>query len=195
MGTTEDEMVGWHHQLDEHEFEQTPGVGEGQGSLACCSPRGHKESDTTEHLNWTDVIFGYTRALLCMRAFSSCDEWGLPSGRGAQAPPCAGFSRRRARALGCVGFRSPGTRPLECLCKQLRGTCLVVPRRVESSRTRDPIHVPCAGRQILIPCTTREVQSMLFLRSSLNAYSSFKALNSLAAIKQKLYLAIWSMGK
>ena len=48
---TEDEMVGWHHQLDEHEFEQALGVGVGQGSLACCSPRGHKELDTTEQLN------------------------------------------------------------------------------------------------------------------------------------------------
>ena len=45
---TEDEMVGWHHQLDGHEFEQAPVVGDGQGSLACCSPRGRKESDTTE---------------------------------------------------------------------------------------------------------------------------------------------------
>ena len=48
---TEDEMVGWHHQLNEHEFEQAPGDGEGQGSLACCSPWGHKESDMTEQLN------------------------------------------------------------------------------------------------------------------------------------------------
>ena len=46
-GTTEDEMVGWHHRLDGHEFEQALGVGDGQGSLACCSPWGHKESDTT----------------------------------------------------------------------------------------------------------------------------------------------------
>ena len=45
---TEDEMVGWHHQLNGHEFEQALGDGEGQGSLACCSPRGHKESDETE---------------------------------------------------------------------------------------------------------------------------------------------------
>ena len=52
-GMTEDEMVGWHHQLDGYEFKQAPGVGDGQGSLACCSPRGHKEADTTEWLNWT----------------------------------------------------------------------------------------------------------------------------------------------
>ena len=47
-GATEDEMVGWHHQLNELEFEQTPGDGEGQGSLECCSPWGHRELDTTE---------------------------------------------------------------------------------------------------------------------------------------------------
>ena len=47
---TEDKMIGWHHQLDGHEFVQDPGVGEGQGSLVCCSPWGHKESDTTEQL-------------------------------------------------------------------------------------------------------------------------------------------------
>jgi len=48
---TEGEMVGWHHQLYGHEFEQAPGVGDGQGSLMCCSPQGRKESDTTERLN------------------------------------------------------------------------------------------------------------------------------------------------
>ena len=47
----EDEMVGWHHCLDGHIFEQAPGVGNGQGSLACCSPWGHKALDTTEELN------------------------------------------------------------------------------------------------------------------------------------------------
>ena len=47
-GIIEDEMVGWHHQLDGHEFEQAPGAGDGQGSMACFSPWGHKESDTTE---------------------------------------------------------------------------------------------------------------------------------------------------
>ena len=48
---TEDEMVGWHHQLNRCESEQAPGVGDGQGSLVCCSPWGCKESDTTERLN------------------------------------------------------------------------------------------------------------------------------------------------
>ena len=48
---TEEEMVGWHHQLDRHEFEQAPEVGEGQGSLGCYKPWGHKELDTT--CDWT----------------------------------------------------------------------------------------------------------------------------------------------
>ena len=55
-GTTEDEMAGWHHQLDGHESGWTPGVGDGQGGLRCCNSWGYKESDMTERLNWTEVI-------------------------------------------------------------------------------------------------------------------------------------------
>ena len=55
-GMTEDKMVGWHHQHNGHEFEQAPGVGEEQGSLACCGPWGCNESDTTEWLNWTELF-------------------------------------------------------------------------------------------------------------------------------------------
>ena len=55
-GTTEDEMDGWHYWLNGHEFEQAPGDGEGQGSLACCSPWSRKESDMTEQLNWTKLV-------------------------------------------------------------------------------------------------------------------------------------------
>ena len=54
-GTTEDEMAGWHHRLDGHEFAWTPGVGDGQGGLACCDSCGHKESNMTEQLNWTEL--------------------------------------------------------------------------------------------------------------------------------------------
>ena len=50
-GTIEDEMAGWHRRLDGHEFEQTPGVGDGQGGLACCDSWGRRELDTTERLN------------------------------------------------------------------------------------------------------------------------------------------------
>ena len=59
MGTKEDEMVRWHHRLDGHEFEQALGVGDGQGSLACCSSWGHKELDMTEPLNWSDTVFSH----------------------------------------------------------------------------------------------------------------------------------------
>ena len=52
---TEDEMAGWHHRLDGRESEWTPGVGDGQGGLACCNSWGPKESDTTERLNWTEL--------------------------------------------------------------------------------------------------------------------------------------------
>ena len=55
-GMTEDKMVGWHHWLNEHEFGWTPGAGDGQGDLACCGSWGHKESDMTEQLNWTESI-------------------------------------------------------------------------------------------------------------------------------------------
>ena len=54
-GTTEDEMAGWHHWLDGRESGWTPGVGYGQGGLVCCYSWGHKESDTTEQLNWTEL--------------------------------------------------------------------------------------------------------------------------------------------
>ena len=71
-GTTEDEMVGWHHRLNGHRFGRTPGVGDGQGGLACCSPWSCKELDTIEQLNWTDDV------LLChyeMKGHSELDFW------------------------------------------------------------------------------------------------------------------------
>ena len=55
-GATEDEMVGWHHGLNGHGFGWTPGVGDGQGGLVCCSSQGHKELDMTEQLNWTELL-------------------------------------------------------------------------------------------------------------------------------------------
>jgi len=74
-GTTEDEMAGWHYQLYGHEFGWNPGVGDGQGGLACCNSWGHKEWDTTEWLNWTELkrgknmiytyIYTYTESLCC----------------------------------------------------------------------------------------------------------------------------------
>ena len=64
-GTAEDEMAGWHHWLDGHESEWTPGVGNGQGGLACCDSWGHRESDTTKRLNWTELS---TRSPLMLHA-------------------------------------------------------------------------------------------------------------------------------
>ena len=97
-GTTEDEMVGWHHRLNAHGFGWTPGVGDGQGGLACCGSWGHKELDTTEQLNWPEeaiiyfylfIVFFLALLGLCcwVRAFSSCGE---------QASHCSGFSCCRA---------------------------------------------------------------------------------------------------
>ena len=62
-GTTEDEMAGWHHWYNEHELGQTPGVGEGQGGLAWCDSWGRKESDTTERLIWSDLIWSDNESL------------------------------------------------------------------------------------------------------------------------------------
>ena len=60
---TEDEMVGWHHQLEGCEFEQAPGVGDGQGGLACYSPWGRKELDMTEQLNWSNEFTAFSSSL------------------------------------------------------------------------------------------------------------------------------------
>ena len=73
-GMTEDELAGWHHRLDGHEFGKTPGVGDGQGSLACCNSWGHKESDMTERLNWTelkDILFTntFSYSVVCLFTF------------------------------------------------------------------------------------------------------------------------------
>ena len=79
-GTAEDEMVGWYHRLNGHEFEQALGIGDGQGSLACCSLWSHKESDTTEWLNWIEFSYHILPcvcvcmcAQLCPTLFNSMD--------------------------------------------------------------------------------------------------------------------------
>jgi len=71
-GTTEDEMAGWHHRLDGHEFEWTLGVGDGQGGLACCDSWGCKESDMTERLNWTELNWSACSLRLNFRSFPLC---------------------------------------------------------------------------------------------------------------------------
>ena len=70
--TTEGEIVGFHHRLNGHEFEQSLGVGDGQGSLACCSPWGGKESDMTERLNWTHWAYE-SESLVTQSCLTLCD--------------------------------------------------------------------------------------------------------------------------
>ena len=67
-------MVRWHHQLDGHKFAQAPGVGDGQGILVCCSPWGHKQSDTTEWLNSTEYIGKRIMGHIHMCAYVVCKE-------------------------------------------------------------------------------------------------------------------------
>ena len=107
-GTTEDEMAGWHHWLDGREFEWTPGDGDGQGGLAFCDSWGHKESDTTERLNWTelnwmndmrnDVTNGFMQILLIaciLSRFSRVWLFETPWTVTLQGPLSIGLSRRQ----------------------------------------------------------------------------------------------------
>ena len=71
-GTTENEMGGWHHWLNGHEFEQALGDGEGQGSLVCCSPWGHKESDMTERLCNNNTLHSSYRFVLLSSSIDCC---------------------------------------------------------------------------------------------------------------------------
>ena len=75
-GMTEDKMAEWHHWLNGHEFEQASGDREGQGSLACCSPWGHKESDTTDRLNNSNIIY-YLLTYYMMSYFYCLLPWNI----------------------------------------------------------------------------------------------------------------------
>ena len=81
-GTTQGEMAGWHHGLDRRESEWTLGVGDGQGGLACCDSWGHKASDMTERLDWTELILALGNiSLPVMLCIQSMDSFGHTAGR------------------------------------------------------------------------------------------------------------------
>ena len=130
--TSEDKIIGWHHRLDGHEFEQFLGIGDGQGSLACCSPWGCRESDVTEQLNWTELN-GHLWNLayraepqglpcwLCGKE-SACNEAGLGSIPGSGRTPGEGHGN-----------------PLQHSCLENpmdRGAWWFSVQRVTKSRTR-----------------------------------------------------------
>ena len=89
---TEDEMVEWHHWLNGREFLQAPGVGDRQGSLACCSPRGHKESDQTDQLNCLTLTF--PNEWMNVKSLSHVRLFATPWTVAYQGPLSMGFSRQ-----------------------------------------------------------------------------------------------------
>ena len=123
-GTTEDEMVVWHHQLNGHGFGWTPGVGDGQGSLVCCSPWGHKESDTTEQLNWTEL-----RTLVCMSA-QSCPTLCNPMDCSSPGSSIQGILQARILELGAISSFRGSSWPTDWTC------------------------ISCTGRLFIYHCTT-----------------------------------------
>ena len=123
-GTTEDKMVGWHHQLNEHEFEKAPGVGDGQGSLACCSPWDRKELEMTEQLNWTECssVFPFGTSSYCCLVTKSCPTLYNSMNSSLPGSFVHGIFQARTLELVAISFS--------------RG----------SSRPRDGIHTTCIGR-------------------------------------------------
>ena len=119
----QDEMVRWYHWLNGHKFESTPGVSDGQGSLVCCSPWGHKESDMTKQVNWTELNAECQRIEVCacmLYGFSRVRLFATPWTVACQAPLPMGFSRQEYWR-GCHGllqgiFPTQGSNPrLLCL--------------------------------------------------------------------------------
>ena len=148
-GTTEDEMAGWHHQLDGREFEWTAGDGDGQGGLECCDSWGHKESDTTERLNWTELMLGERNQIqnIIYRMMSytwNCSEKQI---YGDRSELVSGDSVWGVRVRDGVRVRfTPWVRnilwgrngnPLQCSClgnPKDRGVCRATVHRVTKSR-------------------------------------------------------------
>ena len=111
-GTTEDEMVGWHHWFYGHGFGWTPGVGDGQGGLVCCSWWSCKELDTTERLNWTETLFPVDAIfLLLLLLATSGDLRDLRSLTTDQTPVLGSTGEGTVLAIG-----PPGNPPIFLFC-------------------------------------------------------------------------------
>ena len=133
-------MAGWHHWLDERESEWIPGVGDGQGGLTCCDSWGHKESDTTEWLIWSDLM----KAKVKVKSLSCVQLFATPWTVAYQASPSMGFSVHgilQARILEWVTISFS------------RG----------SSQPRDQTRVSRIGGRHFYLWATREAQSLLFI--------------------------------
>ena len=129
-GPTEEEMVGWHHRLDGHESERAPGVGDGQGGLACCGPRGRRESGTTEHLNRA-VALQYAVGFCHKTTWIRCDSPHVPSVLTLPPTPCvpSRLSQSSARAELPGPTQQPPTDPppRTRLCAHVRATPSALP--------------------------------------------------------------------
>ena len=119
-GMTEDEMVGWHHWLDGHEFGWTPGVGDGQGGLACFGSWGRKELDTTERLNWTEYL---CLLIYCLGCFSSKEQASFNFM--AVVIICSDFGAQEYKVCHCfhcfpiyLSWSDPALWPMLFICSQ-----------------------------------------------------------------------------
>ena len=128
-GTTEDEMVGWHHRLNGHGFGWTPGVGDGQGGLACCGSWGHKESDTTEQLNWLTLTLEFIWIPWPKARLGDGRRSGLSELRGGDGG---------ALSATCRPLSGPGLRPPCCHpgCVESGPVTILRERCVDESRAR-----------------------------------------------------------
>ena len=120
-GTTEDELAGWHHWLDGHESEWTPGVGDRQGGLACCDSWGHKESDTTERLNWTEGKSGGCAELEPFQ--SDLEAWGVGVSKVLKStlPNLKWNARELTPLASSPGSPSLDWQPEKCFSPQITG--------------------------------------------------------------------------
>ena len=183
-GTTEDEMVGWHHQLNGHKFEQAPGVGDGQGSLACCSPWGRKELDSNE-LSAVSRGLGITVVFTIPRAKS----WKGGRNSRTQKESCVERAAFRGssdllskditnlRPPGREGTREINTSPSVSFCPPV--CCCHLPLAVPKWKLECQVYGVCTGEHPRSDSRTGKANGKIsgtagFI-SKLNKYLTFKS--------------------